>query len=133
MIRDLVRIRCCIVLQESNCHGNYHAGSPAVLFAPERQISGYSPASGSRTSLTRILPCRLFLVASFLSPHCVLVRFVARPIGRPRFCFMGSWVVGLAMGVAESRDADVAVGFSEWSLWKVRTIFRRCMTAKEGS
>ena len=132
MIRDLVRIRCCVVLQESNCHGNYHASSPAAPFAPGRQISGYPPASGSRTTLTRIPPCRLFLVASSLSPHCILVRFVAHPVGCPRFCFVGSWVVGLTMGGAESRGADVAVSFSGWSLWKVRTIFRRCMTAEEG-
>ena len=47
---------------------NYHAGSPAALSTPERQISGYPPASGSKTTLTWIPPCRLFLVASFLSP-----------------------------------------------------------------
>ena len=46
MIRDLVRIRCYAVFQELNCHGNYHAGSPAVLFALGRQISGYPSASG---------------------------------------------------------------------------------------
>ena len=54
---------------------NYHAGSPA-LPAPGRQISGYPPASGSRTTLTRIPLCHLFLIASFLSPH--LARFLAR-------------------------------------------------------
>ena len=41
---------------------NYHAGSPTLL-ALERQISGYLPASGSRTTLTRIPSCYLFLVA----------------------------------------------------------------------
>ena len=46
---------------------NYHAGSLA-LPAPGRQISGSPPASGFRTTLTRILPCLLFLVASSLSP-----------------------------------------------------------------
>ena len=42
---------------------NYHTGSPAFLVTG-RQIFGYPPASGSRTALTRILPCRLFLDAS---------------------------------------------------------------------
>ena len=37
------------------------------------------------------------------------------------------------MGGAESRGADVAVGFSGWSLCKVLTIFRRCMTVEEDS
>ena len=46
---------------------NYHTGSPA-LPAPGKQISGYPPASGSRTTLTRIPPYHLFLVASSLSP-----------------------------------------------------------------
>ena len=35
---------------------NYHAGSPA-LPAPGKQISGYLPASGSRTALTWIFLC----------------------------------------------------------------------------
>ena len=54
---------------------NYHAGSPAALPAPRRQISGYPPASGSRTTLTRIPPYRLFLVASSLStlPCCLFL------------------------------------------------------------
>ena len=112
MIRDLVRIRCYLVFQELNCHGNYYAGSPAALLVTERQISGYPLASGSRTTSTRIPLCHLFLVASSLSTHCVLVRFVARPISGPRFRFMGSWVVGLAMDGEEPRDADVTVGYS---------------------
>ena len=81
---------------------NYHASS-LTLPAPGRQISDYLPASGSRTALTRIPPCRLFLVASSLSLH--LVRFLARHVGCPRFCFARSWIVGLAMGRAESRGA----------------------------
>ena len=110
MIRNLVRIRCCVVLQELNCHGNYHAGFPTALPVLGRQISGYSPASGFRTTLTRIspcylflvassilpLPCRLFLVTSSLSPH--LVRFIVHPVGHPRFRLRGS--VGLAVGLA---------------------------------
>ena len=41
-----------------------------------------------RTVLTRIPSCCLYLVASFLLPH--LARFLARLVGRPRFCFAGS-------------------------------------------
>ena len=66
---------------------NYHAGSP-TLPAPGRQISGYPPASGSRTTLTRIPPCRLFFVASSLLPH--LARFLARSVDRPHFRFAES-------------------------------------------
>ena len=117
---------------------NYHAGFPAALSAPGRQISGYPPVSGSRTTLTQIpschfflvasslllLPCRLFLVVSSLSPH--LARFLAHPVGRPCFCFAGSGIVGLAMGGAESRGADIAVGFSGWSLWKLLPEMHDC-------
>ena len=81
MIRDLVRIRCCVVLQELNCH---YSGSPA-LPTPERQIFGYPPASGSRIALTWIPPCCLFLVAS-----SYLACFLARLVGRPCFCLAGS-------------------------------------------
>ena len=42
-------------------------------------------------------------------------------------------MVGLGMGGAESRGANVTVGFFGWSLWKVLTIFRRYMMAEEGS
>ena len=75
---------------------NYHAGSPAALPEPERQISSYSPAFGSRTTLTWIPLCCLFLVASSLSPH--LARSIARPVGCLRFRLRGS--VGLAVGLA---------------------------------
>ena len=47
---------------------NYHTGS-STLPVPGRQICGYSPTSGSRTTLTRIPPCCFFLVAS-LSALC---------------------------------------------------------------
>ena len=77
---------------------NYHAGFPA-LPAPGRQISGYLPASGSRTTLTRIPPYYLFLVASSLLPH--LARVLARPVGRPRFRFRGS--VGLTVGIIDEK------------------------------
>ena len=55
---------------------NYHVGFPA-LSAPGRQISGYLPVSGSRTTLTRIPLCRPFLVASSLSPFLCRLFFVA--------------------------------------------------------
>ena len=86
--------------------------SPATrrLLALEPHLLGFFFVA----SLLLPLPCCLFLVASSLSPH--LAHFLARPVGRPRFCFAGSWIVGLAMGGAESRGADVAVGFSGWSL-----------------
>ena len=74
--RDLVRIRCCVVLQRSQT-ANY-AGSSALL-APARQISGYSPAYDSRTALTWIPLCYLFFVASlsaFLSAFCWLPLFL---------------------------------------------------------
>ena len=128
MIRDLVRIKYCVVLQESNCH---HAGSPA-LPAPGRQIFGYPPASGSKTALTRISLYCLFLVASF-GASSYLAHFLVRSVGRPCFCFMRSWTVDLAMGGAELKGTDDAVGFSGWSLRKVLTIFQRCMTAEKGS
>ena len=82
-------------------------------------------------------PCCLFLVASFLSPHLayVLVRFVARPVGRPRFRFRGSvgLTMDLAIGSAVSIVGEVAVGLSEWSLWNELISFLRCWTAEAGS
>ena len=64
MIRDLVRIRYCVVLSGVKLPMvNYHVGFP-TLPAPGRQISGYPPTSGSRTALTQIPPYRLFFVAS---------------------------------------------------------------------
>ena len=90
---------------------NYNTSSPA-LPALGRQIFGYLPAS------------------SFKKPHWLEILFVAHLahflvclVGRPRFCFVRSWIVDLAMGKAESKGADVAVGFSKWPLWKVLTIF----------
>ena len=83
---------------------NYHIGSPTALPAPGRQIFGYPPTSGSKTILTRILLCRLFLVASSLLPH--LAHFLARPVGRLCFRLTGNWIVGLAIGRAKSRGAD---------------------------
>ena len=102
MIRNLVKIRYCIVLQSRTAN---YTGSSA-LSAPGRQISSYPPASGSRTALTRIPLCRLFLVASFY-----LARFLARLVGRSCFRFR-DWVgltVGLAIGGAVLMAREVAV------------------------
>ena len=82
---------------------NYYAGSPAALPVLGRQISGYPPDSGSRSTLTRTPPFRLFLVASSLLPH--LARCIACPVGCPCFRFAGSWIVSLAMDGAKSRVA----------------------------
>ena len=57
---------------------NYHAGF-LTLPAPRKQISGYPPASGSRTVLTQISPCRLFFITSlvaFLSAFCLASLFL---------------------------------------------------------
>ena len=91
-----------------------------ILSTPERQISGFLPAFGSIQNQTDL--------DSSLSPH--LVCFVACLFGRPYFRFAGSWIVGLAMGRKESRGANVTMGFSEQSLWKVLTIIRKSMTVK---
>ena len=51
---------------------NYYVDFLA-LPAPEKQISGYLPVSGSRTTLTRIPPYHLSFLASFralLSTSC---------------------------------------------------------------
>ena len=56
---------------------NYYIDSP-TLPTPGRQISGYPPASGFKTTLTRISLSRLFFVASFgalLSAPCWLSSF----------------------------------------------------------
>ena len=76
--------------------------------APRRSLR-----QGDRSPAT----CRLLALEnrtdsdSSLLPY--LARSLARPVNRPRFRFAKSWIVGLAMGRAESRGADVAVGFSE--------------------
>ena len=89
------------------------------------------------TSSLSPLPCRLFLVASSLSSHLayVLVHFVARPVGCPRFRFRGlvGLTLGLAIGDAVSMVGEVAVGLSRWSLWNEVISFLRCWTAEAGS
>ena len=70
------------------------------------------------------------LVASSLLPH--LICFLVHYIGCARFCSVESYIVGLAISGAESRGANIAFGFSGWSLWKLLTIFQRCITANEG-
>ena len=75
---------------------NYHAGSP-TFFALGKQISGYPPASDSRTALTQTLPCHFFFIAS-LGASFSASRFLVRPVSCPCFRFRGS--VGLAVGLA---------------------------------
>ena len=104
---------------------NYHAGSLA-LPAPGRQISGYPPASGSRTTLTRIPPCRLFLVASSLSPLPCRLFLVASLgallfAGRPRFRLAGSLTADESMKNLLTqwelrRKTDPKLGASSWLL-----------------
>ena len=110
MIRDLIRIRCCVVHQESNCQwSNCHYRLPDAPCARETDLR--LPAGFwlwnhiNLNSFLSPLPCRLFFVASSLSPH--LAHFLARPVGRSCFRFAGSWIVGLAMGKAESRGAGM--------------------------
>ena len=111
---------------------NYYAGS-LILPAPGRQISGPPPASGSRTALTRIPPCHLFLVTSSLSLH--LARFLSRPDGCSHFRFRGlvGLTMGLAIGGAVLMAEEVAVGLSGWSLWNKLMNFLRCWTTKTDS
>ena len=33
--------------------------------------------------------------------------FLARPVSRPRFCFVGDWIISLVMGGTESRGSGV--------------------------
>ena len=101
MMKDLVRIRCCVILSRVKLLMiNYYVGF-LMLLMPGRQISSYLPASGSRIALTRIFLCRLFLVAS-LGLSSYLARFLAHLVGCPRFHFVESWIVGLAMSGAGS-------------------------------
>ena len=62
----------------------------------------------------RIPPCRLFLIASFLSPH--LARFLIRPVGRPYFYLARNLTIGLVIGGAVLLAGEVAVGLSGESL-----------------
>ena len=72
-----------------------------MVFAQKWQISGLLPAFGSIENQTDS--------DFFLLPH--LAHFVARLVVRLYFCFVGSWIVGLVIGRAESRGADISVGF----------------------
>ena len=100
--RDLIKIRCCAVLQQSQtANGQIITVGFLTFPAPETQISGYLPDSGSKTAPTWIFPM-LFHLARFLA--CLVSYF--------SFCFAGSWIIGLAIGGAESRSADVTIGFS---------------------
>ena len=102
-------------------------GERGVVVWSMRDLDDKELGQNSDSSLSP-LPCRLFLFASFLSPfsYCLflvasslsphLAQFLACPVSCCRFHFARSWVVGLAIGGAKSRGANVAVGFSEWSL-----------------
>ena len=102
------------------------------------QAPRHSLHQGDRSPTTRRLLALephwlgFYFVTSFLSLY-LACHFLACLVGHPRFCSAKSWVVGLAMGRMESRDADVTVDFSGWSLWKMLTIFQRCITVKKGS
>ncbi len=69
----------------------------------------------------------MFLILQFLP------RLMAPLLRRSCFHFGSFGIVGLAISEAESRDGEVAVGFSGCSLWKVLINFRRCMAADKGS
>ena len=103
--KDLVRIRCCAVFPESNCQQS-----------TTMQALWHYPYQRNRSPAT----CQLLALKNrtdldfSLSPH--ITRFLARFVNCFRFCFAESWIVGLAMGGAESKDADVIVGFFGWSL-----------------
>ena len=107
-MRDLVRIKCCIVLQKLNYH---HISSPTLL-APGRYISGYPTASGYRIAPIQIPPCRFFFVAALLSSY--LMHFLARLVNRIYFRLKGlvDLTVDLAIGVAVSMARKVAVSLS---------------------
>ena len=73
------------------------------------------------SSLTLLL-YRLFLVASFLSPH--LACFLAHFAGRPRFRFRGlvDLTVGLAIGGAISIRSKVALEEGRTTDWSVKNL-----------
>ena len=99
------------------------AGFP-IISMPGRQIFSFLLTSGSIENQTDS--------NFFLFPH--LARFVACSfVSHPCFCLKGSvgLTIGLTIGEAESKGADIAISFSRCSLWKMLTIFRRCMTIKE--
>ena len=79
----------------------------------------------------RIPPYCLFFVTSFLSSH--LARFLARLVGRPRFCLAGSLTIGLVIGGKVSMVGEVTVGLSGCALWNELMSFLRCWTAEAGS
>ena len=75
MIRDLVRIRCCIVFRSRIANSQTTTAGSPTLPVPRKQIFGYLPASGFRTTLTQIPLWCLFLVAllgALFSASCQL-------------------------------------------------------------
>ncbi len=62
-----------------------------------------------------------------------LLLLLALLLGRPHFCFSFFNIKGLAISGAESRGKNIAVGFSQYFLWKVLINYQKCMTADKGS
>ena len=111
MMRDLVRIRFCVVLQESNCQWSTTIQTPQrFLHQRDRSLATYWLLALELHWLG------FFLVASSLSPH--LTRFLVRLVGWSCFCLRG-WVgltVGWGIGGAVSIAGEVAVALLGWSL-----------------
>ena len=77
-------------------------------------------------------PCRLFLVASSLSPH--LARFVTHPFaGCPRFCLGGSMglIISLAIGDRDHHGSSYCGSNHRWlSHWRGDVNKRDCFGDK---
>ena len=88
----------------------------SMLSAPGRQISDYLPAFGfienKTDSDTFFVTFKLTWIPSLLSYLTHFIAFAEHLY----FCITGSWIVGLAMGGVESKNADVVIDFSQWSL-----------------
>ena len=58
------------------------------------------------------------------------------PVRRSFFCFakgLAGLTDGLAMGRAELRGEEIAIDFSMWSLWNMKIIFQKYITAEDDS
>ena len=71
-------------------------------------------------------------------PYCPISHLVCfvKPVEWPHFHFaegLAGLTDDLAIGGAELRREEVTVGFSGWSLWNLEIIFRKCITAEDGS
>ena len=100
MMRDLIRITYCVVLQELNCQLCRLFGALSG-----RQISGYLLVSGSKTARTQIPLYCLFLVASFgmfLSMSCWLSPFLLQRLSGLD-CWSSHWWYGINSRRSHSR------------------------------